>query len=258
MIEYFCSPNSLFLGLDLSHLGFGCSYVVVIFFSIVGTLISGLIWERLERPGWSKPKIKLIAHKHLDYVRGNSTARLEIKNLEESEITGCYATLEQAHDIFFDGEWKGKLLIPNSINKPSRVVWDETEESYGRCEIDIPLKNSCHINIMDMAGGIHYNLCGDKKIEPSYVFRTVVCTFRIRIDGKFNGKGMKPQFFDGYVRFGYKPFHFTSSDIENEHDVIEGNRYVPYMIFGSGDWTKDEEIRKDIERERIEGMLLAG
>jgi len=227
----------------LTRIGFLIGILVVLWYILESELISV----------WATPEVEINHHRQSNYVEGKWVTQLEISNLEEVEITNCYATLEKADNVYWSEDgWKSSLLVPFLSNKPSRLIWDEQEESDEKCEITIPLKNSRYINVMDTSGGIHFNLCSNKKLEPNYTLGTKVCTFRIRIDGKFNNKGMRPLYFDGYVYHRIKPFHFKSMDLKNRDDVIEGNRYVPYVIFGKGDWTKDEEVKKDIEIERKE------
>lgn len=65
--------------------------------------------------------------------------------------------------------------------------------------------------------------------KESYNERTLqgIYIIRIRIDGKFNGKDMKPKFFDG---------HLLMDRVSTESGI------VTRMVFNSGDWTQNKDI----------------
>lgn len=235
--------------------GFGIGFVIFCLSSVlfIYKLYGAFVWAE---PDVEITHLKKEAYSHAFYW----IAQLEIRNKEEIEITNCYATVEEAKDVYgveIDGDnvkWKSSPLIPHFNNKPDRVIWDENQEMYGRCEMTIPLKDSRHINIMDTLEGIHYNFCGDKKLEPNHFLNGKVFTFKIRVDGKFNDKGMKPLYFEGYVFYTYLPINLTSEDSVTKVNRIGGQVYSnsPYMVFDKGDWTKDKEIIRVLKVERIE------
>jgi hypothetical protein len=78
---------------------------------------------------------------------------------------------------------------------------------------------------------------------------------RIRVDGNFNGKAMKPQIFEGYLYAEDRGSGWN--EIETTTKVVDGKRIVDskiniqlpyvYMVFEEGDWTKDKRIAEPKE-----------
>jgi hypothetical protein len=208
---------------------------------------------------WAKPDVELIHSSREAYQNGEFylIAQLEIKNLEETEITDCYATLEATSDIFWHEGWKPMPLIPSLSRKPERITWIENEYSNDFCEITIPLQDSRHVNLADTFGDFHYNLRSGS-LSPNWMLGTTVHTLKVRVDGKFNGKSMKPLFFDGYLYYELKPYTFVIRETKNGEFVrdIQGKNVAPYMIFEKGDWMKDRKIRKALEVDKDEAAVI--
>lgn len=57
MIEYYCSPTSLFLGINFSGLGFWCNFIVVGTISVIGALILYLAYEYIKTRNQNKESV---------------------------------------------------------------------------------------------------------------------------------------------------------------------------------------------------------
>ena len=73
-----------------------------------------------------------------------------------------------------------------------------------------------------------------------------------------NDKSMKPLYFDGYLYYELKPYTFAIGETKNGEFVrdIEGKNVAPFMIFGKGDWMKDKKIRKALEIDKDEAVVI--
>lgn len=206
---------------------------------------------------WSEPEINVIpAERGEDEYKDGEfykIARLEIFNNEEMEITKCYAILECADDIYSSNGKAIKLsLIPSlgNTHKPDRIVWHEERYMSEECEITIPVKDSRHLDVADMLRTFHYNLCGGS-VEANWMIGAPLHTVRLRIDGQFNGRAMKPIFFEGYI---YAANHmpadetyvkkFGDDKIKKAWQKTADQITYLKMIFKKGDWTKDKEIKE--------------
>jgi hypothetical protein len=222
---------------------FGLILFIIGMFCYVFDLYRQYVW-------WAKPEIEILYFKKDFFNHGDFglIAQLEIKNKEEIEITDCYATLETASDIYRNNDSWGEMpLIPSMSNGPDRILWVEKEYSNGLCEITIPPNDSRHIFLADTSGDFHYNLRLGS-LSPYWMIGPVAHTVRIRIDGKFNGKSMKPLYFDGYMCYELKLADYTASDTRNGEYIgeVKGTTAYPHILFEKGSWMKNKDIRKSL------------
>lgn len=171
------------------RLGFILSFVL--FF---GYLIVDIIRLKRKYEWWIKPIIDIEFIKHTDYIHGKTTAQLIINNKEKYEITDCYATLESIIEHYLsENVNKQYMTLPSELYQRGRLKWNNTLYSNDKCEITIPPENSTILDLADASqlNNLQFHVC-DKNLRPSRFGRSIVCTVKIRIDGKANGKSIKP------------------------------------------------------------------
>ena len=81
-------------------------------------------------------------------------------------------------------------------------------------------------------------------------------TARVRVDGKFNGKNIRPQYFEGYIFVENKPDIFEAVETTTEQigngEIKETKRNIrertvyTNMLFEEGDWTKNVKLKKTL------------
>jgi len=191
---------------------------------------------------WTEPNIILETKVSDDYSDGIFywNARLIVTNNEDVDLTDCYATLIYAADYL--EEQQREMQDPKI--KKDRIRWSKSGYSNDNCEITIPLTDSREVNLVHTKRNFEYLLCG-KTIPANTILGTRLYIVKIRLDGKYNGKAIKPQFFDGYIYYdGTRLRHYKFDDTRNSVIIEsgEGNLLDPYMIFKEGDWTQDDRI----------------
>lgn len=195
---------------------------------------------------WSEPDIELISYPKNAYANDVffKSAILEVYNREELPITNCFATLEFANDISVDENNHVSVipLIPSFTKKADRIKWEEELDTDESCEITIPPDKSKHINVASLLGTLRYHLR-----DGDFEARWAVHTVKIRIDGYFNKKSMKPLSFDGYIyatnlENAEEEFSRNGKVRSNEETIASQIRNL-ILIFREGDWKKDEEIK---------------
>lgn len=225
---------------------YGIGFGIALFF--IGTLI--FVYRLFGNFLWHEPDVILSS-----YEKNISTdesfyksAILEVHNDEEIPITRCFATLEVADDVHINNANVPSTipLIP-SVKKSQRIRWEEEHEMNENCEITIMGGASRHISVASFTNMFRYLLQGGD-IETHWEMGTPVHTLKIRIDGYFNERQMKPLFFEGYIYAANltPPDDFIArkgkfkSKAEETNDRIRNLR----MIFKSGEWKNDNEIKK--------------
>jgi hypothetical protein len=185
---------------EIAHIGLAIGIIL----TFIGFVM--FFWHpKRNSAKWEEPRLDLIPSAgHIIIIDRPhyQSAQLEIVNLEELEITDCYATLVELWYRRWIGRWDMVRGIPSLIGQRDRIKWVELSDSNASCEIRIPAKDSRHLDLADTLDGLGVNLRAGR-----FVFRDgpdednllPAYTVTIRIDGKFNGKGMKPQRFDGYI-----------------------------------------------------------
>ena len=173
---------------------------------------------------WAEPTIKLQPVVE-DEVISNGSIRnicLRVINDEETEITYCYATVVNVYSLY------GAEMLPIEILETGRLRWMKDQSVNPNCRSIIPPKSSTSkIHVATYSGNLTLYLC--KLTKPSDGLQGVHIV-KIRLDGKFNRRNIKPEYFDGYIyaiNLG-----FTTDNV-----------LVSTTIFEEGDWTKDKRIR---------------
>jgi len=164
---------------------------------------------------WIEPEITLSPKVLPDYSDGSfyQNARLNIYNNEQIEITDCFATLVSVADYI---EYNQKALQDHKASN-QRLRWSQAGFSNEKCEVTIPPKDSREVNLVHTKRNLEYLLCS-KTVSPNFMLGARLFLVKIRVDGKFNGKVMKPLIFDGYLYNGSE------------------------LYFEEGDWKKDKRI----------------
>lgn len=164
---------------------------------------------------WAEPEITLSPKVYDDYSDSSfyQNARLNVYNNEQIEITDCFATLIYATDYI---EYNHTALQDRKVSN-QRLRWSQSGFSNEKCELAIQPKDSRDINLVHTKRNFEYLLCG-KTIPSNFMLGTRLFLVKIRIDGKFNGKAMKPLLFNGYLYNGSE------------------------LYFEEGDWMKDKRI----------------
>lgn len=202
---------------------------------------------------WSEPEL-LISPEPIDrYIDGNfyKSAQLKIFNKEELEITKCFATIEIIDDIAVSQEKATKIpLVPSLTQGADRIKWSEELDMNENCEISIPPQERRYINLADMLGTLRFHLRkGD--VEANWMIGAPLHTVKIRIDGHFNEKAMKPSFFNGYIYAANlikaSEAYINKGKVKKQHEVVADQIRELKMIFREGDWQKDKEVLRFLE-----------
>ncbi len=224
-------------------------------------LVGGMGWKNIDLyrryVWWSEPEI-LISPEPIDkYIDGNfyKSAQLKIFNKEELEITKCFATLKFTDDITISQEKVTIIpLIPSLTKEADRIKWQEELDMNDNCEITIPPRESRYINLADMLGTLRYHLRkGD--IEANWMIGSPLHTVKIRIDGRFNERAMKPSCFEGYIYAANfmkaSETYIKSGRIKKQHEIIADQISELKMIFREGNWRKDREVLWYLKKQEI-------
>lgn len=178
---------------------------------------------------WSEPEIVLTPKVYDDHSDGSfyQNARLNVYNNEQIEITDCFATLIDASDYIEDDH----RTLQDRRASNQRLRWSQSGFSNDKCELAIPPKDSRDINVVHTKRHFEYLACG-KPISSNIILGTRLYLVKIRLDGKFNGKTMKPLLFNGYLYYGGE------------------------LYFEEGDWMKDKRLpiprpeKEDIKKKK--------
>lgn len=194
----------------------GIGFGILIFF------VSALwfMWKYLERFTWVEPVIILtptLLNRTSPFNEPTVFALLTVHNDEETQITDCYATLEEATNLY------GGDLIPVPLGKKERLKWAEAKYGTDDCKIIIEAKSDKNVHVANTS--FNFAFCKDSAIPDSML--AGLYNIRIRIDGKWNGRDMQPQFFDGHLLMDRT---MTDSGI------------VTRTAFDVGDWTQNKDI----------------
>jgi hypothetical protein len=192
---------------------------------------------------WSEPDISYLPYPEDKYTKDNyyKSAILEICNREELPITNCSATLKLANDISVDEKDHTFIipLIPSLKKKSDKIKWDEELDMDKNCEITIPAHDSKHVNVASLLGTLRYHL-REGDFEACWAIHTV----KIRIDGCFNKKEMKPLEFNGYIyATNLKKESFSGNGkIKSREEINKEQIHNLRMIFKTGNWEEDNDI----------------
>lgn len=167
----------------------------------------------------SNPNIKITCLHENFPVQGYTTAWLEIKNMEQTDITNCYARLMSLEEIYYlnDAEERCNIVPSLSDKKTYRIKWRDIEESDAKCEIVIPRNDSriLEVAITDNLRILKFQLC-EKELSPNLNWKgeEILFSINIRVDGIFNHKPMKPQIFIGYLSVETKTVGFSDGTVK--------------------------------------------
>ncbi len=175
---------------------------------------------------WAEPEVRcsaIIEERQDASLRTIKFACLEIYNNEGSAITDCCSTLVTATNYY------GGDMTPIPHLKDERLQWMNAAFSSDDCKITIPPQKGEKVNIARASGGFSFSGC---KTNRFGIDLQGLYTVRIRVDGKFQGKDMKPLFFDGYM--------YVANQI---YSIDDAHQIWTNLIFEEGDWTKDKRIK---------------
>ncbi len=183
--------------------GIGIPLGLFLFFaSVVSYLISSeMLWF------WSQPDISISTNVADKYSDGKfyKSIQLQVRNNEEHPISDCYATLEYAAAIYILHDQEDKTpplrtreIIPTQTQNVDRIKWEDVFLVNGKCEIEIPATYPRNLDLADSLHELHFNLCNNN-LPVEWLIGAKLHVLKIRIDGRFANKGMKPKLFDGYI-----------------------------------------------------------
>jgi hypothetical protein len=132
-----------------------------------------------------------------------------------------------------------------SVKPSQRIKWEEELEMDKGCEITIMGGARKHLSVGSFKNMFFYHL-QEGDVQNQKNFGIPIHIVKIRIDGYFNERQMKPLFFDGYIYATNltPPDDFIAqkgkikSKTEELGDRIQNLR----MVFKSGNWVSDDEI----------------
>lgn len=206
---------------------------------------------------WSKPKVSLeILRKEVFEVDKSPfvMAQIKVENKEEREISDCYATIESITEIFqSDGKDVQITRLPLLIYGKDRIKWDETKYSNKNCKIIIPPEDCRFLNLADTENHrIKFDLC-KSIVNPNWFGSEILCAFEIRIDGKFNGKSMKPCILKGFV-YSETIRHDVQIDNSKEKYPID----IQNLWGEEGNWMKSKKLKEKRETKKEELLTQEG
>jgi hypothetical protein len=137
---------------------------------------------------------------------------LEVFNKENLSITDCYVTLEKAE------HYSSPSKKPLPAFSDVRLMWKDNLNS--DCFLVIPQQNKqpkiANLWRKELATET-FTFCQQKKAYSRGLY-----SITIRVDGKFNGKEIKPIYFEGYLHVdNNKEAIFKSGDWQNDKTVLE-------------------------------------
>jgi hypothetical protein len=232
--------------------------------SLLSIIIAMFInsYRIVSRYWWAEPNITLTTQVYDDYSEGRfyKNARLLVHNHEQIELTECFATLIYVADYYENDDRE----IPDRRVNGNRLKWSHSALSNAECKLSIPPTDKREVNVAHTKRNFEYLLC-DRNIGANVFLATNLRLVHIRIDGKLDGKSFKPLQFTGYIFSQSVPYLIKG--VEHIEEVKDGKstiRNIPreirnsveFMIFGDGDWKKDEQIKGVKEYSRIETQKL--
>jgi len=227
-------------------------------------LIVYVIWPKRNMAKWTEPRLDILPRAGIPMILNRpryQSAELEIVNLDELEITECYGTLIELSHMRQVAKLGWVRVIPSIQGQPDRIRWIEHKESNDAYEIKIPAIDSRHIDLADTMESriLGFNLRSGKfaPSEGPEEDSMPAYTVTIRIDGKYDGKSMKPQRFDGYLYWETKKLrtivNLQQPDGKFVEEIHEQDS-IPLLRFEKGDWMKDKKLKQqlglDNEREK--------
>lgn len=229
--------------------------------AIVGFLIfsGGVLWTVYDLlrnyVWWSNPRVDLIENTEEEVAHFTITqhAYLYFNNRESRPISNCRATLEI-------GQYRN---APHFLDQ-DRFRWIG-EPANKNCEITVPPHRQVKIDVVTDTlerGRLTFMTCDKTTSAPKGLYPRL----RIRVDGDFNGKAMKPQIFDGYLYVEDMAAEWGTTRaitklVDGKKTSLEKVRDpMPYtlMIFKKGDWMKDKQIPKPKELEEKKPLTKEG
>jgi len=231
------------------------------FTALLLDLIFYVILPKRNAAKWAEPRLDMLSHAGIPMVLNRpryQSAELEIVNLDKLEITECYATLIELSHMRQDAKLGWVRVIPSIQGQPDRIRWIEHQESNATYEIKIPAIDARHIDLADTLESriLGFNLRSGKfaPSEGPEEDSMPAYTVTIRVDGKYDGKSMKPQRFDGYLYWETRKLRtVVNLQQPNGEFVEEINEQdsIPLLVFEKGDWMKNKKVRKILGVENL-------
>ena len=198
-------------------LGIASSFIIVLSYLIT----SERLWF------WSQPDISISTNVMDKNSNGKfyKSIQLQVYNDEEHPISGCYATLEYAASIFLGYDLQNKTtplriqeLVPTQTQKADRIKWEDVLYSNEKCEIEIPSKYPRNLDVADTFDDFHFNLC-ENNLKANWMIGTRLHILKVRIDGRFAEKSMKPKLFTGYIYSDETGTRFEEGNWRNDKTI---------------------------------------
>jgi hypothetical protein len=222
MIEYYCSPNSVFFWINLSKTNY-CGLIIVFAHILIATIIFMIcygLWLKIQISIINHriniiPVNKVNSHVNEEWVRGFSFGiGLEIQNNNYFDIVQCSVTLESIQPVFIQN---GKLVclkekwledIGSSVNKKLRFTDSTCETSISGKSKEKTIVVAHNVNVKkitkkgeketlskDNFKHFQFTFCNSKTGGGSI---TGLYRVKVRVDGKADGNEIKKRF-DGYI-----------------------------------------------------------
>ena len=189
---------------------------------------------------WAEPVIVLTSNNDDEHIGGRfvNCSNLKVYNDEETEITDCQATLVLATNLY------GGTLDPVNIVEKGYLLWKENRD----CSIVIPPKDERTVKVADNRNGFRFSFC-----KPSHFGTDLMGLYSpitIRIDGKLNGRNIKPQFFSGYLyvnNYLGESGEFTTTTTDANGKITKSvtpshPEVYTTLIFEKGNWMSDKRL----------------
>jgi hypothetical protein len=234
----------------IAYVGFAIGIVII----LVGFILFFFPPKNTSDARWAEPRLNMLSHAGISMVLNRpryQSAELEIVNLDELEITECYATLIELSHMRQDAKLGWVRVIPSIQGQPDRIRWIEHQESNAAYEIKIPAIDARHIDLADTLESriLGFNLRSGKfsPSEGPEEDSMPAYTVTIRVDGKYDGKSMRPQRFDGYLYWETRKLRTVVNLQQPNGEFIEEineQDSIPLLVFEKGDWMKSKKVRK--------------
>lgn len=209
--------------------------------------ISNLSKEARGKRLWTNPRIRFNAICNLESrsIPPYINARLVVCKDEDVSLTDCFATLVSVSDYVEEEE----IEVKDDRIRNNRLRWSKSAYANEKCEVEIPPTDSREINVAHTKRGLDFLLC-TRDVTANFADGIHLFLVKVRVDGKYHGRSIKAQDFDGYLYYDFSNVRGSSGVIKDDGTYTPEKRYtmsIPALDFREGDWMKDEKINNKIQ-----------